>query len=211
MVCLLKIYVHFPFRNNIFILNHQLQSSGDKEKNCVACLGMDNAAPADVINESLSEKVMEDVGLMSSKLNSETSETADNVASTCEKLSSLSPMDDNLQLNGDEQSQIDDEVQSLFIAEDSDESEEDDVDEEDEEMPELVDSDGTGNVTGTKEDGGTTGETSDEEAPPAIIPNHGSTMKEASKNVDSFSGETENDQQEDDLQRLTDKGDQNQK
>ena len=68
MVCLLKIYVHFPFRNNIFILNHQLQSSGDKEKNCVACLGMDNAAPADVINESLSEKVMEDVGLMSSKL-----------------------------------------------------------------------------------------------------------------------------------------------
>jgi hypothetical protein len=120
-------------------------------------------------------------------------------------------MDDNLQLNGDEQSQIDDEVQSLFIAEDSDESEEDDVDEEDEEMPELVDSDGTGIVTGTKEDDGTTGETSDEEAPPAIIPNHGSTMKEASKNVDSFSGETENDQQEDDLQSLTDKGDQNQK
>jgi hypothetical protein len=172
---------------------------------------MDNAATA-VINEPSSDRIMGDVGLMSCNLNSETSEPADNLASARENLNTLSPKDDNLQLNGDAQSQIDDEVQSLFIAEDSDEDEDEDedVDEEDEEMPELVDSDDVGNQTGTKDDG-TTGETSDEESPPGIIPSHVSINIEDSKNVDSFSGEIENEQLEDDLQSLTDKGDQNQK
>lgn len=175
---------------------------------------MDNAATADVINEPSSARVMEDVGLMSRKLNSENSEPADNVATACENFDTLSPRDGTPQLNGDEQSQIDDEVQSLFIAEDSEEDEDEDVDEdvdeEDEEMPELLDSDGAGNQTATKDDG-TTGETSDEEAPPGLILSHGSIMKQEGKNVDSLSGVVENEQLEDDLQSLTDKGDQNQK
>jgi len=174
---------------------------------------MDNAATADVINEPASDRVMEDDGLMSSKLNSETSEPADNVATSCENFNTLSPRDGTPHLNGDAQSQIDDEVQSLFIAEDSDEDEDEDVDEdvdeEDEEMPELVDSDGADNQTAAKD--GSTGETSDEEIPPGLILSHGSTMKEEGKNKDSVSGLVENEQPEDDLQSLTDKGDQNQK
>lgn len=172
---------------------------------------MNSAEIAGVTNESSIDRAMEDVDLMPNRLNSEFSEPAENVASTCESFNILSHSEDSPEMNGDSKDHLDDEVQSLHIAEDADvDSAEEGEEVEDEEMPELIDSDGAGNQRLGKDDC-TAGETSDdEEAPPGLMANHGSMLKDECKNVESVLGYVEIEQHEDDLQGQNGKGDQNQ-
>lgn len=173
---------------------------------------MNSAEIAGVTNESSIDRAMEDVDLMPNRPNSEFSEPAENVASTCESFNILSHSEDSHEMNGDSKDHLDDEVQSLHIAEDADvDSAEEGEEVEDEEMPELIDSDGAGNQRLGKDDC-TAGETSDdEEAPSGLMANHGSMLKDECKNVESVLGYVEIEQHEDDLQGQNGKGDQNQK
>lgn len=168
---------------------------------------MNSTEIADVINESTIDRVMEDVDLIPTKLKSEFSEPADNGASTGESFSTLSHTVDSPELSGDSKDHLDDEVQSLHIAEDAAaDSVEEDEEVEDEEMPELIDSDGAGNQRHEKDDG-TGEETSDDgEAPPGLMASHDSMLKDDYKN-----GDVKIEQLEDGVQDHNDKGDQNQK
>ena len=167
---------------------------------------MDTAEAPDVIDEATIKKVMEDVGLRFVDLNSEASELADIMSSTCENSSALSAGEDTPQTNGADNSQKcpENEEEQGSIAEETEGESEDE-----EEMPELTESHGAGIQTGNTD--GEEDLSEDEEAIPRLSRQGSTPIKEDGKVSDNTICEMGSGNLEDDLLGHIDKGDQNQK